>query len=85
VSKPISKLSGEEISQACTAAKIPIILSPQQLGELLGKSTKTIYEWIAHGYLRGTYRKRGKHIFFWRDRVLRRIFNDPEWKHDRAE
>jgi Helix-turn-helix domain len=56
-----------------------VILSPQDLANLLGRSVKTIYAWMAAGRLDGCYRKRGKHCLIWRDRALDRIFNGPEW------
>jgi len=34
---------------------------------------------MAKGRLDGTYRKRGKHALFWRDRALNVIFNGKEW------
>jgi excisionase family DNA binding protein len=61
------------------AAKFPPILSPGQLAELLGLSTKTIYVWIADGRLDGAFRRRGKHCLIWRDRAIDVIFNGPQW------
>jgi excisionase family DNA binding protein len=57
----------------------PVILSPQQLAELLGLSVKTVYEWIARGRLDGAFRKRGKHVLIWRDRAIDLLFNGKEW------
>ena len=57
----------------------PAVLSPQQLALLLGKSVKTIYDWMAKGRLDGSYRKRGKHVLIWRDRALDIIFNGKDW------
>jgi excisionase family DNA binding protein len=59
--------------------EFPPILSPAQLASLLSVKRKTIYVWTSSGRLDGCYRKRGKHVLFWRDRVLDRIFNGPEW------
>lgn len=78
--RPISK---EEIHQAfagATGETVPAILSPAQLADLLNLSVKTIYEWVAKGRLDGAFRKRGKHVRIWRDRVLDLFFNGPEWK-----
>ncbi|MGL4465335.1 MAG: helix-turn-helix domain-containing protein [Planctomycetia bacterium] len=61
------------------AAKFPPILSPQSFARLLGRSTKTVYEWIARGRLDGAYRKRGKHVLIWRDKALDLIFNGKDW------
>ena len=58
---------------------LPPILTVEQLAGLLQISKKTLYEWIAKGRFDGTYRKRGKHILVWRDRVIDLLFNGPEW------
>ncbi|QDT65277.1 helix-turn-helix domain-containing protein [Calycomorphotria hydatis] len=76
------KLSKSEISRAFqegTGAHYPVILSPAQLGKLIGVSPKTIYDWIAKGRLDGAFRKRGKHNLIWRDRALDILFNGKEW------
>jgi len=75
-------LSKIEIVQAfaeSTGTQLPPILTVQQLAALLQVSRKTIYEWAEKGRLDGTFRKRGKHILFWRDRAVDLIFNGPEW------
>lgn len=76
------KLTTEDIQRAFAAgsgAPIPVILSPAQLGAVLGISPKTIYEWIAKGRLNGAFRKRGKHHLLWRDRAIDLVFNGKEW------
>lgn len=78
------KLSPADIQRAFapeTGVSVPAILSPQQLAQLLGLSSKTVYEWIAKGRLDGAFRKRGKHNLIWRDRALDVIFNGPEWSN----
>ena len=78
----VRPLSREEIQRALLAngrESVPPILSPEQLGQVLGLSRKTIYEWLARGRLDGAFRKRGKHILVWRDRALNLIFNGPDW------
>jgi predicted site-specific integrase-resolvase len=60
----------------------PAILNIKQLAEILGRSPKTIYEWMARGRLDGCFRKRGKHILVARDRALDRIFNGREWGNE---
>jgi len=60
----------------------PVILSPAQLAALLGLSVKTIYEWISRGHLDGAFRKRGKHVLIWRNRVIDILFNGKEWKNE---
>ncbi|MDB5306933.1 MAG: hypothetical protein JWO38_1135 [Gemmataceae bacterium] len=61
------------------AARFPPVLSPRQLAELLGRSPKTVYEWMARGRLDGAYRKRGKHALIWRDKALEILFTGKEW------
>jgi len=76
------KLSSIEIAQAFAegqGAQFPPILTVEQLADLLQISTKTLYEWIAKDRLAGAFRKRGKHILVWRDRVIDIVFNGPEW------
>jgi hypothetical protein len=78
------RLTSDEIKQALAAghgAQWPIILTVPELTRMLGmRSQKTIYEWLAQGHLAGTFRKRGKHYLFWRDRVIRAIFDGPDWR-----
>jgi excisionase family DNA binding protein len=80
--RPLNK---DEIARAfagAAAESYPVILSPAQLADLLGRSIKTVYEWLSKGRLDGAYRKRGKHVLIWRDRALELIFNGPSWSHD---
>jgi len=85
VQAPKCKLSSEEIARTFhgdVGDAFPPILSPRQLAQLLNLSPKTIYDWIAQGRLDGAYRKRGKHVLIWRDRVIELLFNGKEWpKH----
>lgn len=62
------------------AAIFPVVISPELLAKLLGRSRKTVYDWIAKGRLDGAFRKRGKHCLIWRDRALDILFNGKEWK-----
>ena len=80
-----TKLSIEEIHQAFSGKmgdQFQVILSPSQLASLLGLSRKTVYEWIAKGRLNGAFRKRGKHILIWRDRVIDFLFNGNQWSDE---
>lgn len=75
-------LTDDEIARPFAGAEgeqFPVILSPDQLAELVGLSVKTIYEWMSKGRLDGAYRKRGKHVLIWRDRALDVLFNGKEW------
>ena len=77
------KLTKSEIQLAFSdsqGSSFPAILSLVQVSQLTGTSRKTLYEWIARGRLDGSFRKRGKHFLFWRDRVIDIIFNGPNWK-----
>jgi excisionase family DNA binding protein len=62
--------------------EFPPIMDVAGIARLVGISPKTVYFWISEGRLNGTFRKRGKHVLFWRDRVLDRIFNGPNWETD---
>ncbi len=82
VRKPLSK---EELRRAFgseAGSRVPPIVSPAELADLLGMSVKTIYEWIARGRLDGSFRKaRQTHIDL-RDRAIEIIFNGKEWEHE---
>ena len=60
----------------------PPILKTEQVLLLFGIAKSTLQEWISQGRLCDTYRVRGKHRFFWRDRLIDQIFNGPEWKNN---
>lgn len=70
-------LSKDEIRSAIGGTKYA--LHVEEVAERFGIPEKTLYEWKAKGRLEGTYRKRGKYILFWPDRIIDRIFNGPEW------
>jgi excisionase family DNA binding protein len=61
------------------AAQYPPVLSPQLLAQLLGRSRKTVYDWLARGRLDAAVRRRGKHVLIWRDRALEILFCGKEW------
>ena len=78
-SRPISR---DEVRAAIDGAgdgKLPAILTPEQLAEALQISRSTVYFWITQGRFDGAFRKRGKHLRFWRDRALDLFFDGPEW------
>ena len=69
------RLTHEELVNAFKDnAGIPTILKTPEAANLLRVSKKTLYEWLAQGKLRGTYVKRGKHLFFWRDKLVEAFF-----------
>ena len=80
------KLSRSEIGSAfreeADQAQSPPILSLKQLAKLTGKSPKTLYGWIEKGRLDGAFRKRGKSMLFWRDKVIEILFNGPSWPQE---
>lgn len=77
-------LSASEIARAFadnpgTGGQFGPILDLGQVSELLGATVSTVRDWKAKGRLEGCYRKRGKHLFFWRDHVIEKVFNGPDW------
>ncbi len=76
------KLSKSEIKQAFAeghGTQFPAILTLDQFAALIQYSKKTISEWISKGRLDGAFRRRGKRLLFWRDRVIDIIFNGKDW------
>lgn len=77
------QLKSTEIARAFDVEALrqqyPPILSPEQVGLILGYARATVYQWLAQGRFDGAYRRRGKHIRLWRDRVLDLFFNGPDW------
>ena len=66
--------------------EFPAILGVPQVARLFGlRSAKPIYFWVSQGRLDGTFRKRGKRLFFWRDRLIDRLFNGPAWESRKNE
>ena len=63
-----------------SGGRFPPVLNVHQAAELLQVSINTIYEWSSKGYLKGCSRKRGKRLFFWRDRLVSELFGGKEWK-----
>jgi len=59
--------------------RFPPVLNVTQAAELLGVSVKTIYDWSSKGRLRRCSRRRGKRLYFWRDRLIREVFEGKEW------
>jgi hypothetical protein len=76
------QLSLEEIHAALDRSNWPVILSPGQLAELIGRKRATVYDWIRKGRLDGCFRRRGRGILLWRDRCLKIIFSGPDWRDD---
>lgn len=55
--------------------RFPPVLNIQQAAELLQLSKATLYDWSSRGRLKHCSRKVGKHLRFWRDRLLHVVFN----------
>ncbi len=74
------KLTNREIAQAFAdamyATRFPPVLTLDQAAELLQVSKATIYDWRSRGRLTGCCRKVGKHLRFFRDRLLQAVFNE---------
>ncbi len=73
------KLTDKEITSAFAdpvyAERFPPVLSVKQAAELLQVPVGTIYQWRSRGLLKSTCRKVGKHLRFYRDRLLKLVFN----------
>lgn len=73
-------LTAKEIATAFSdphwAARFPPILSVDQVAELAQVPKQTIYDWRSRGLLSGCCRKIGKHLRFFRDRLIHRLFDE---------
>jgi excisionase family DNA binding protein len=58
------------------AERFPPILSVEQAGELLQIPVATIYEWRSRGLLGGCSHRLGKYVRFYRDRLIKQVFNE---------
>ena len=74
------RLTAKEIADAFAdptwAARFPPILTVEQTAEMLQTPRQTIFEWRSKGRLVGCGRRVGRRVRFFRDRVLRRVFNE---------
>jgi excisionase family DNA binding protein len=74
------RLTAKDVADAFAdplwAAKYPPVLTIDQAAELLQLPKQTLYDWSSRGLLRGCCRKVGKHLRFFRDRLLYLIFNE---------
>ena len=61
--------------------KFPPILTIDQAAQLLQIPKLTIYDWKSRGLLKGSCRKVGKHLRFFRDRLLLLVFNEGIHNH----
>jgi excisionase family DNA binding protein len=58
------------------AAKFPPVLTVDQAAELLQVPKLTVYDWHSRGLLKNCCRRLGKHLRFFRDRLLSHVFNE---------
>jgi excisionase family DNA binding protein len=73
------KLTVQEVvktfADPASAARFPPILTVDQAAELLQVPKLTIYDWRSRGLLQGCCRRVGKHLRFFRDRLILHVFN----------
>lgn len=77
------KVGQEDLDHAFfdnSGGRFPPVLSASQAAEFLQIPIKTLYEWSSRGHLKGCSRRRGKRLFFWRDRLIRELFEGKEWE-----
>lgn len=73
------QLSDREIA-ACfndpaSATRFPPVLNIQQAGDLLGVPVGTLRDWRSRGLLANCARRVGREVKFFRDRLLKQVFN----------
>jgi excisionase family DNA binding protein len=70
------RLTAREIAAACaTNPTIPPVLTIDEAAALLRIPKGTLQDWRSRRLLTGCCRKVGKHVRFFRDRLLERVFN----------
>lgn len=79
-SRTALKLSRHEVSDAFTVGdwvdSYPPILTVDQASNLLGVPKSTVYAWHSEGRLRGCAQRLGKHLRFFRDRLVLKLMNE---------
>ena len=74
------KLTDKEIASAFAdpvcAERFPPVMNIQQAAELLQVPVQTLYQWRHRELLGSCCRKIGKHLRFYRDRLLKQVFNE---------
>jgi len=74
------KLTDREVaatfSDTATAEKYPPVMPIKQAAELLQIPIETIYQWWSQGRLGTCRRKVGKQLRFYRDRLVKKAFNE---------
>jgi excisionase family DNA binding protein len=64
------------VSDPTWGQRFPPVLTVDQAAELLTVPKATIYDWSSRGLLQDCARRAGKHLRFFRDRLLKQIFNE---------
>jgi excisionase family DNA binding protein len=62
-------------SDPVSSARFPPILTTDQAAELIGVPKSTLYDWSSRGLLKSCSRRVGKRLLFYRDRLVRHVFN----------
>ena len=79
------RISREEIASAFTtdiySDRFPPIMNVQQAAELLQVPKHTLYEWNSRGRLNGCSQRLGKHLRFFRDRLVHKVMNEGVRTH----
>jgi excisionase family DNA binding protein len=74
------KLTDREVAAAFAdpvyAEQFPPVLTLEQAAKLLQVPAGTIYQWRSRGVLGSCCRKVGKHLRFYRDRLIKKVFNE---------
>ena len=74
------KLTDKEITAAFAdplyAERFPPVLTIEQTAALLQVPVQTVYQWRSRGLLGACCRKIGKHLRFYRDRLIKKMFNE---------
>lgn len=73
------ELTAKDVASAFAAgpwAKMyPPVLTLEQAAALLQVPKQTVYDWRSRGLLDGCSRKVGKHVRFWRDKLIDKALN----------
>ena len=74
------KLTDREITSSFAdplcAQRFPPVLTIEQAADLLQIPPQTVYQWRSRGLLGSCCRKIGKHLRFYRDRLIKKVFNE---------
>ena len=74
------KLTARDVASAFAdptwSTQFPPVLTVDQAAGLLQVPKQTIYDWHSRGLLKGCCRRAGKHLRFFRDRLLFHIFTE---------